>query len=424
MLTTNFNDVYSPLSIIFILSQNFLNVRSFRPEPRGGHMATLVNKKIIYMGGSRPIPKTSSAWTPIHQFNLSDEVFSLDLSSPFTVDSPPFTDLSATSKMPFGGEKGKTVLGTSSIRIFLVGGVQQNMATFAYNVTNSSLWIYNVNSQLWDVPGPGTNGPPLPMRRSTATVIDKNGMIYIFGGRVEVDTGSDVFTIFDDFFTFDTLLLKWTNLTSLPNHPYKRSHTTTTLMPDGKIIYIGGVTQSIPGQTGNRISMNESAVGTVDPRVGHTSILAPDNSTIVILGGTQSYALNQTTAYPVFVLLDVKSEPFQYSTPQPSGLKFKFVLTGNITNDAGPPTNTSADVYLMDLSNYTWVTRFDNSSTSTTSNNGKLAIIICPIIIALVIGIIICFKLYGRKMYESSIKVITRRTRPEPLPKPPQEPLE
>ncbi|CAG8501962.1 10721_t:CDS:2 [Cetraspora pellucida] len=327
MSTTNFKDIYSPLSIIFILSQNFLNVRSFRPEPRAGAMATLVNNKIIFMGGTRPIPKTSSAWTPIHQFNLSDEVFSLDLSSPFTVDSPPFTDLSATSRMPFGSEKGKTVLGANSIRIFLVGGggVQQNMATFAYNGTNSSLWIYNVNSQLWDVPGPGTNGPPLPMRRSTATVIDKNGMIYVFGGRVEVDTGSDVFTIFDDFFTFDTLLFKWTNLTSLPNHPYKRSHTTTTLMPDGKIIYIGGVTQSIPGQNANRISMNESAVGTVDPRVGHTTMnifdfKAPDNSTIVILGGTQSYALSQTTAYPVFVLLDVKSEPFQYSTPQPSGV--------------------------------------------------------------------------------------------------------
>ncbi|CAG8762563.1 5864_t:CDS:2, partial [Racocetra persica] len=64
----------------------------------------------------------------------------------------------------------------------------------------------------------------------------------------------------------------------------------------------------------------KSAVGNIDPRVGHTALLAPDNHTIVILGGSQSYALNQTISYPVFVLLDVKSEPFQYSSPQPSGI--------------------------------------------------------------------------------------------------------
>ncbi|CAG8467100.1 12061_t:CDS:2 [Racocetra fulgida] len=209
------------------------------------------------MGGSRPIPKTSSAWTPTHQFNLSDEVFYLDLSSSFTINSPPFTDLSEISRMPFGNEKGTAVLGTSGVRIFLIGGVQQDMTTFSYNGTNSSLWIYNVNSQRWDVPGPGTNGPPLPIRRSTATVISKNGTIYIL---VEMDTASNVFTILEEFFTFDTLLLRWTNLTSLPNHPYKRSHSTATLMPDGKIIYIGGVTQSIPGEPATRIKLHNAHV--------------------------------------------------------------------------------------------------------------------------------------------------------------------
>ncbi|CAG8680700.1 17020_t:CDS:2, partial [Dentiscutata heterogama] len=313
MLTTNFQVIFSLLGIIFVL---FLNVHSFKPEPRGGHMVTLANDRIYFFGGSRPIPMTSSVWNQTHQFNLSDEVFYLDLSSSFSVDLPPFTDLSATSRMPFGSEKGTTVLGNRGIRIFLIGGVQQNMETFGYNTTNSSLWIYNINSQHWDTSGPGTYGPPLPRRRSTATVIDKNGVIYIYGGRVEVDTGSDVFTIFDDFFTFDTLLLKWSNLT---DHPSKRSHASATLMPDGKIIYIGGVTQSAPGEDANRISMNDiyifdtldstwsqkSALGNdIDPRLGHTALLAPDNHTIVFLGGSQSYGYNHTTPHPIFLLLD------------------------------------------------------------------------------------------------------------------------
>ncbi|RIB03234.1 hypothetical protein C2G38_803625 [Gigaspora rosea] len=225
-------------------------------------MATLVNDRIYFFGGSRPIPITSPAWNQTHQYNLSDEVFYLELSSPFTVNLPPFTDLSAISRMPFGCERGTTVLGNNGVRIFLVGGVQQNMETFGYNTTNSSLWIYNLNSQKWDTNGPGTYGPPLPRRRSTATVIDKNGVIYIFGGRVGVDTGSDVFIVLDDLFTLDTSLFEWSNL-SLPNHPPKRNLCTATLLPYGKIIYIGGVTQNFPGGPPSRVSMNESIFGDI-----------------------------------------------------------------------------------------------------------------------------------------------------------------
>ncbi|KAF0490227.1 galactose oxidase [Gigaspora margarita] len=427
MLTTNSKDVFFLLSTVFILSQNFLNGHSFKPEPRGGHMATLVNDRIYFFGGSRPIPITSPAWNQTHQYNLSDEVFYLDLSSSFTVNLPPFTDLSAISRMPFGCERGTTVLGYSGVRIFLVGGVQQNMVTFGYNTTNSSLWIYNINSQKWDTNGPGTYGPPLPRRRSTATVIDKNGVIYIFGGRVGVDTGSDVFIMFDDLFTLDTSLFEWSNL-SLPNHPPKRNLCTATLMPDGKIIYIGGVTQSFAGGPPTRVNMNEiyifdtiasawsqkSALGNIDPRVGHTAILAPDNYTIVIFGGTQGYVLRQSTSYPTFVLLDVKSEPFQYSSPQTSGMappplsyhtatlyqNYMIVVFGNITNDFGPSNNASADIYIMNLLNYTWVTQFETASSSHT-NNIKLITIIFSVIgsvgVSIGIGTIIYFKYYRRK---------------------------
>ncbi|RIB26418.1 hypothetical protein C2G38_2065028 [Gigaspora rosea] len=152
-------------------------------------MATLVNNKIYFMGGSRPIPKNSPVWSQTHQYILSDEVFYLDLSSQFKIDSPPFTDLSDISRMPFGSEKGSTVLGDSGQRIYLVGGVQQNMATFNYNASDSVLWIYTINSQQWHTSGPGTHGTLLPRRRSTATIINSKNVIYIFGGKVEIDTG-------------------------------------------------------------------------------------------------------------------------------------------------------------------------------------------------------------------------------------------
>ncbi|KAF0433291.1 galactose oxidase [Gigaspora margarita] len=437
MLTTNFKDVFFLLSIIFILSLNVHSkAHSFKPEPRGGHMATLVNDRIYFFGGSRRIPMTSPSWNQTHQFNLSDEVFYLDLSSQFTVDLPPLTDLSSTSRMPFGSERGVTVLGNGGVRIFLIGGVQQDMKTFGYNATNSSFWTYNINSQRWNDSMPGTYGLPLPRRRSTATIIDKNEIIYIFGGRVQIDTGSDVFTLFDDFFTFDTLLLKWTNL-SLPNHPSKRSHATATLMPDGKIIYIGGVTQSTPGEVANRLSMNEFALGNnIDPRVGHTAVLAPNNYTIVILGGTQSYGLAQATSHPVFLLLEVKSEPFQYSSPQPSGIvppplayhtatlyqNYMIVAFGNITNDSEPSTNTSANIYLMNLSNYTWVTQFGMTTTTpvpNASDNTKLVVIIIPIfgglVIIAIVGIIV-WRFRRRPWYSSKLESMSNKQYNSGLP--------
>ncbi|RIB15168.1 hypothetical protein C2G38_1600135 [Gigaspora rosea] len=266
--------------LIFVLSLIAYGVSSFDPEPRGGHMAVLIDKRLYFMGGSKPIPKNSTFWSPNRQFNLSDEVFYLDLSSPFTIDAPPYMDISSTSQMPFGSEKGTTVKGNNDLRIFLVGGVQQNIQTLAYDV----------KTQVWGTSGPGTTGPPLPNRRSTATIIDQNGVIYIFGGRVEIDTGSNVFTCFNDMFTFNIDSLVWTNL-SLPNSPSPRSHCSATLMPDGKIIYIGGVNQSIPGQPASRIVMNEIYVFDtilstwslkaakipsfvdIGPRVGHTAVL-------------------------------------------------------------------------------------------------------------------------------------------------------
>ncbi|CAG8471443.1 43134_t:CDS:10 [Gigaspora margarita] len=238
-------------------------------------MATLDNDRIYFFGGSRPIPITSPAWNQTHQY------------------------LSAISRMPF-----------RECHLDVKGEQQY------YEIV------------VWDTNGPGTYGPPLPRRRSTATVIDKNGVIYIFGGRMGVDTG--------------------------------------------------GVTQYFSGGLPTRVSMNEH--------------------TIDIFGGTQGY-FRQSTSYPTFVLLDVKSEPFQYSSPQTSGMappplsyhlyqNYMIVAFGvsenNVTNDFGPSSNTSADIYIMKLLNYTWVTQFEKASSSNT-NHIKLITIISSVVDSAVI---------------------------------------
>ncbi|CAG8798075.1 3149_t:CDS:1, partial [Dentiscutata erythropus] len=70
----------------------------FTPEARSGHEAVLVDEMLYFMGGSIQI-------LPTNQTNLSDEVFYLNLSSQFTIDNPPFMDITNTSRMPYGNEK-------------------------------------------------------------------------------------------------------------------------------------------------------------------------------------------------------------------------------------------------------------------------------------------------------------------------------
>ncbi|CAG8595475.1 13477_t:CDS:1, partial [Racocetra fulgida] len=78
----------------------------FTPEGRGGHEAVLLKNTIYFIGGSRAIPNASPFKSSIRSYNLSNEIFYLDLASPFSTTSPPYVDLSGTSaRLQYGNEK-------------------------------------------------------------------------------------------------------------------------------------------------------------------------------------------------------------------------------------------------------------------------------------------------------------------------------
>src|SRR5690242_14789286 len=93
---------------IFIFVCMIFGINSFTPEGRGGHVAAIVKDSIYFMGGSRRVSDENEIKKkyPIRGYNLSDEVFSLDLTSSFSTVNPPFIDLSGTSRMIYGSIKG------------------------------------------------------------------------------------------------------------------------------------------------------------------------------------------------------------------------------------------------------------------------------------------------------------------------------
>ncbi|CAG8810290.1 34625_t:CDS:2, partial [Racocetra persica] len=167
---------------------------SFIPEARAGHMAIIIGDLLYFMGGSRFIPSANPIKSSIRVYNLSDEVFYLNLSSQFSTVSPPYVDLTSTSaRMEYASEKGAVVLGDAvNEKAYLIGGVQQNLALLneidhnatitsnqtlmineiskTYNTTDQFVFFYQSRAKSWSYPL-SYNGTQPSRRRSTSTAI-------------------------------------------------------------------------------------------------------------------------------------------------------------------------------------------------------------------------------------------------------------
>ncbi|CAG8727064.1 23907_t:CDS:2, partial [Racocetra persica] len=205
--------------------------------------------------------------------------------------------------------------------------------------------------------------------------------------RVQEDTGSPIFVCYNDLYAFDSVLLSW-NKINADYAPSPRSHAAPVMLPNGKILYIGGVSQTNPGTNASLIDMNEIPIfdtisstwsykyanqsNRIQPRISHTATLIPDNSEIIIIGGNTNYNYNLSTAKPVFVSLNIANEPYIYSELNTSGdippplavhtanlyQKYLIVAFGNITNDLVPPVDLNPLIYILDIPCKTWVTTF------------------------------------------------------------------
>ncbi|RIB15134.1 hypothetical protein C2G38_2094047 [Gigaspora rosea] len=406
------NSSNKPILFILIFTCMIFRTYGLTSEGRGGHMSAIVKDQIFFMGGSRKIPDGDPIKSSIRGYNLSDEVFSLDLMTQFSTVNPPYVVLSGTSQMIYGSEKGYAVVGGPSKQdVYLIGGALQNFTLLnqidhnvtivsnqtlminelynTWNVSDQNIFIYRPSTKSWLSPSSVAKGGPTIRRRSTSTVIDHEGrIIYIFGGRAERDTGSITFTCFNDLYAYDTTVSRW-NKINAANAPSPRSHSTATLLPNGKILYIGGASQNSPGEDAWPIDMTNISVfdtntwtwsytiakssTPIQARTGHTATLAPDNNKIIIIGGSTSYVLRLTTAYPTFLSLDITKEPYEYSELSFSGIKppplsfhtvnlyqnYLIVAFGNITNEGETgATETNPNIYLLDLPCQSWVTVF------------------------------------------------------------------
>jgi hypothetical protein len=189
-------------------------VNSYTLLNRVQHTASYVDNKIYFLGGST------------NEKTYTNDFFYLDVSKPFTLDSDlPIVDLSDKTSIPNHATATSSVCGSNKDTIFLFGGTFEDDTAplvFAFNISNPVWTIVNDKGSK-------------PIRRSLSSgVCSENAKIYSFGG---VNGG----IVRNDFDIFDTNQFIWSAGNNL-NTPPPMDTIAATLLPDGRIVYLGGAT--------------------------------------------------------------------------------------------------------------------------------------------------------------------------------------
>ncbi len=158
---------------------------------------------------------------------LIRDLFFLDLSSSFNIANPPYALASTYDSSEFPGCLYSTgvVGGSNNATIVVFGGeIGETRFNTLYTIdtTVNPPKLSGKNSNLFD---------GRPRTRSTIYSVVSNGIMYYFG---DDESGNDTTT-----YTLDTRLWSWSS-NIYPNAPASRREFTATILPDGRILYIGG----------------------------------------------------------------------------------------------------------------------------------------------------------------------------------------
>ncbi|RIB23248.1 hypothetical protein C2G38_2139843 [Gigaspora rosea] len=212
---------------IFTFLVNFtFTFAAFIPNGRSYHSSVLIDNKLYFSGGSLNYSSSS----------ITNEFFYLDVSKPFTTtdkDSMPWIDLTYTGG-PLKAGATTCIGGKNNDMIFILGGTFNQSFVNQFD-TSKRQWI-NITSV--------GNVPTDRIDISCANF--DNGLIAIFSGV----SSSNSIPFPNDLWIFNTLTLTW-SLSSATNAPLNLFSYCAVTLPDGNILYIGGI-----GYYSNYMPMN------------------------------------------------------------------------------------------------------------------------------------------------------------------------
>ncbi|CAB5362582.1 unnamed protein product [Rhizophagus irregularis] len=349
--------------ILWILLQVLVKINCqmtpFKPSIYYRHTTTLIDNKLYILGG--------------YDLNNNQikEFFYLDVSVPFNTQELSWQDLSNINMVPLHSSATSVKGGPNNDTLFLFGG-------FTSDPTMALVYAFDSHSIVWSIPKvTGIN----PIRKWEVTgIINNNGRMYLWGGRV--NTG-----YVNEMLILDTINLSWSK-GSIVNVPTSRSNYGAALLPNNKIIYIGGINEN-GSHNKNTLNIEEGTALTLSEiyiydtindnwdtkvtsgkipsnRAGFSAVLGLDGKRIIIFGG---YFINPGYLDTTLYVLDLAN--YNWYVPKISGKipkprafhkanvigKYMVVSLGE-----GYDKTVESDILLLDISNneeYIWTTIFD-----------------------------------------------------------------
>ncbi|CAG8534884.1 uncharacterized protein OCT59_001639 [Rhizophagus irregularis] len=374
---------------VFVIGIFVIKIDSFTGE-RVGHASVVIGSKLYFFGGIK-----------INSF-CSDEIFYLDVSKTFSIESPPWVDLTIHVKMPFGGAMNTVSLVTINDEpiVYLFGGVMLDPIT-GEDLFVSNTHTFNPKTLEWKIPF--IKGKE-PERRNIRGASDDTGKIYIFSGFYDAYLYSNTVHFFDEMLILDTFNSTWSYSTA-PNMPIRRAGYSATMLKNGVIVYIGGsITEQELTININNIVLYDTKLDTwstmiatntslMDSRFFHSAVLDPDEN-IIVYGGRKS-KVGFAKVEPPVIVLNTRKTPFEWTAPLISSNvdsvistsghtanligNYMIVAFGNITELHSHDKMYNSRMYIMDIRNYTWVETFEvientknKTEESPTSTSGNI----------------------------------------------------
>ncbi|RHZ77938.1 hypothetical protein Glove_168g40 [Diversispora epigaea] len=309
--------MYLPFKLFKFIFCTLLLINSILcidPSKRYFHNSVIINAKLLILGGATN--------TTDYEFGL----FYLDLSKPFDNYNLTWT-LIEDKGLPVYTWRSTSVLTLDNSTIYLIGGFMINKNTLEYDYSNL-VYTYDYSTSKWSTPV--LDGDKVLPRQDIKGVIDNSGIIYIFGGFNATNLTSFYGKIYNDMKTLNTVSDTWTTLSISGNLPLPCDEYTADILPNGTIVYIGGVEQVSYGANFTLVNMNKiklfdtykhewsqmNATGDeISSRLYFSSVLTPDGY-IIIFGGISysSGAINIVGVSPKLAALDTNKNPFVWTT--------------------------------------------------------------------------------------------------------------
>ncbi|RHZ53550.1 hypothetical protein Glove_441g37 [Diversispora epigaea] len=322
------------------------------------------------------------------------ELFYLDLSTSFENNKLTWT-LTNEKSLPVYIWRATTVLSLDNSTIYLYGGFMLNK-DLDYDYSNL-VYTYDYPTSTWSALELG--GDTVPPRQDIRGVINNLGKIYIFGGYNSTNLTSRTGRLYDDMNVLNTVSSTWTTLSISGSLPNKCCHYTANILPNGNIVYIGGIEQISYGANFTLVDTNkiklfdtnklewsqmDTTGDAIDPRQYFSSVLTPDGY-IIIFGGC-SYTPGSSYFSSVSPkLARLNTDTFEWSIPSGSeensppsiyghtaNLYYDFMIITFGFNLDTQLFSSSAQVYLYNIKSNKWVTTFsptENKPTTTTTSS-------------------------------------------------------